>query len=97
MYCRHALHIIPRLILEFDLYNKKSQKFFKTNYDNTNVMIVNPEVDDICIFPSKTLHSTSPNKSNEARISISADISIFAKKSENIEQLTTPVHKWLKF
>ena len=31
------------------------------------------------------------------RISISADISIISKESENIENLITPVDKWKKF
>ena len=56
-----------------------------------------PKTDQIIIFPSKTLHSTVPSSTDDERISISADISIFAKNSENIEQLTTPVNKWLKF
>ena len=43
------------------------------------------DIDEIYIFPSKSIHSTSPNKTNEERISISADISIITKESENIE------------
>ena len=43
------------------------------------------------------MHSTSPNKANEERISISADISIITKESENIENLITPIDKWMKF
>ena len=66
-------------------------------YDNANVMVVYPEADEIYIFPSKTPHSTSSNKTDEQRISVSADISIFAKNAENVEQLITPINKWLKF
>ena len=33
----------------------------------------------------------------EERISISDDISIITKESENIENLITPIDKWMKF
>jgi|TARA_B100001105_G_C22268992_1_gene390142 uncharacterized protein (TIGR02466 family) len=91
-----ALHneIAPAL---FDLTNEKSKNFFKPIYDNANVMVTHPEADEIYIFPSKTPHSTSSNKTDEQRISVSADISIFAKNAENVEQLITPINKWLKF
>ena len=74
-----------------------SKDFFKANFFNARIVNINPKVDEIYIFPSKSIHSTSPNKSNEERISISADISIIAKESENIENLITPVDKWMKF
>ena len=35
-----------------------------------------PNEDEIIVFPSKTFHSTSPSKSDNERISISADISV---------------------
>ena len=71
--------------------------FFKPNYDNAKVVNIYPQVDEIYIFPSKSQHSTSKNKTNEERMSISADISIVAKKSENVEFLQTPINKWKKF
>lgn len=55
------------------------------------------EEDDIIIFPSKTLHGTQKNANNNERISISADISIFAKESKNLEHLTPPFSEWIKF
>ena len=55
------------------------------------------EVDELYIFPSKTAHSTTSNKTNDERMSISADISIIAKNSENIEHLLTPINRWQKF
>ena len=74
-----------------------SKDFFKTNYLNARIVNIHPKVDEIYIFPSKSIHSTSPNKTNEERISISADISIITKESENIENLITPIDKWMKF
>ena len=71
--------------------------FFKSNYDNARVVIMHPQVDEIYIFPSKIVHSTAINKTKNERISISADISVIAKNSENIEHLLTPVSKWMKF
>ena len=49
---------------------------------------------DIVIFPSKTPHQTQPNVKNENRISISADIFIASKNSENLENLVTPFKNW---
>ena len=74
-----------------------SKDFFKANFLNAKIVNIHPKVDEIYIFPSKSMHSTSPNKANEERISISADISIITKKSENIEFLITPIDKWMKF
>ena len=52
--------------------------------------------DDIIIFPSKTPHQTQKNVKNQERISISSDIFITAKNSENMEHLTTPLSDWKK-
>ena len=71
--------------------------FFKANYDNAKLATVHPQVDEIYIFPSKIVHSTAINKSEDERISISADVSIIAKSSENLENLLTPMEKWMKF
>jgi len=74
-----------------------SKNFFKANFFNAKIVNIHPKVDEIYIFPSKSIHSTSPNKTNEERISVSADISIITKESENIENLITPIDKWMKF
>ena len=50
--------------------------------------------DEIVIFPSKTAHQTQPNVKNDNRVSISADIFIAAKNSENLEHLVTPCKNW---
>tara|TARA_B100000780_G_C20986513_1_gene394388 strand:- start:109 stop:810 length:702 start_codon:yes stop_codon:yes gene_type:complete len=53
--------------------------------------------DDIVIFPSKSLHGTQKGVLNSERVSISADIMILAKNSENLEHLITPIDKWKIF
>ena len=50
----------------------------------------------IRIFPLLVYKNKIGLIENE-RISISADVSIVAKNSENIEHLLTPVNKWMKF
>ena len=76
---------------------KVSGKFFKMNLFNATILKISPEVDELYIFPSKTMHSTSRNKTTGARISISADVSVVAKNSENMEFVLTPINKWKKF
>ena len=43
------------------------------------------------------MHSTAENKTTFERISISADVSIITKRSENLEHLLTPIENWMKF
>ncbi|MBA1338520.1 MAG: putative 2OG-Fe(II) oxygenase [Pelagibacterales bacterium] len=75
-----------------------NQKIIKeSTFFNSNSVNLLAEQDDIIIFPSKTLHGTQINNTNESRISISADITIISKDSEKIEQLITPIDKWKKF
>ena len=65
---------------------------------NTAAQIkIEPNEDDIIIFPSKTFHSTSPSESNNERISISADVSLISKTSNKIEKFITPISEWQKF
>ena len=71
--------------------------FFTPNYDNAKLATVHPQEDEIYIFPSKIVHSTAINKTDSERISTSADVSIVAKSSENLENLLTPIDKWMKF
>ena len=75
----------------------QTDNFFKTNYDNAKFANIAAEVDELYIFPSKTTHSTSENKTTFERISISADVSIVTKHSKNLEHLLTPIDNWMKF
>ena len=76
---------------------KKHKGMGKITQDNAPMATTHPLTDEIIIFPSKTPHSTSENKANSERMSISADISLVAKNSANVEHLLTPVEKWVKF
>jgi uncharacterized protein (TIGR02466 family) len=58
---------------------------------------INIDTDDILIFPSKTSHGTAKSKSQESRISISADIIAVLKNSTNKEFFMPPLDKWQKF
>ena len=59
-------------------------------------IIVTVKENDIILFPSKTLHSTEPNKSNNERISISGDITFLSKDSSLLEHLTPSFENWNK-
>jgi len=86
---------IPQL---FTSVSADRNKIFKKR-TRSNIARINiePEEDDIIIFPSKTLHGTQKNINNNERISISADISILARESKNLEHLTPPFNEWKKF
>lgn len=55
------------------------------------------DTDDVVIFPSKTSHGTAKSKSQEKRISISADIVAVLKESSHREFFLPPIEKWKKF
>ena len=71
----------------------------KMNPLNASAVNIDVEEGDIVIFPSKTFHGTSQNKnvSNQERISLAADVSLFAKDATNLEQFITPIKEWEKF
>ena len=86
---------IPQL---FTSVSADRNKIFKKRTTSNIARInIDPEEDDIIIFPSKTLHGTQKNINNSERISISADVSILAKESKNLEHLTPPFKEWKKF
>ena len=64
---------------------------------NQTVFEIDAMEDEIVIFPSKTAHSTMRNLSNEDRISISGDISIMLKNSNQFEHLLPNPNFWQKF
>ena len=77
--------------------SERNKIFKKRTTSNIARINIDPEEDDIIIFPSKTLHGTQKNIDNKERISISADISILARESKNLEHLTPPFSEWKKF
>ena len=62
-----------------------------------NRSYLEPEEDEIVIFPSKTLHSTAPNMTTTPRISISADVVLTLKDSGGHESLMPPIDRWKQF
>ena len=69
----------------------------KANAFNSDRSMFDLEQDSIIVFPSKTPHATSPNRSGLPRISISGDISIMLKESKGFEHLMPNYTNWTKF
>jgi len=67
------------------------------NERSLNRRYLEPDEDEIIIFPSKTLHSTAPNMTTTPRISISADVVITLSDSSGHETLMPPVERWKRF
>ena len=74
--------------------SNKRQIIKKRNVSNSAAIIFDAKEDEIVIFPSKTAHQTQPNVNNDNRVSISADIFITTKNSENLEHLVSPFKNW---
>ncbi len=81
----------------FESTSTRTANFLKLNTFNATQIKIEPNEDDIVVFPSKAFHSTSPSESDNERISISADISAISKNSNKIEKFITPVREWKKF
>ena len=64
---------------------------------NTPNIDLNIEDDNIIIFPSKTKHSTTPNITQNPRISISGDVTIMLKDSSGHERLMPHFNNWQQF
>ena len=69
----------------------------KFNVQNSASISIDPEEDDIIIFPSKTKHSTTPNVTENTRISISGDVTIMLKDSFGHERLMPHFKNWQHF
>ena len=85
---------IPGLFSSKTLKDKKVIK--EMSISTAPKIIVTVKENDIILFPSKTLHSTEPNKSNNERISISGDITFLSKDSNFLEHLTPSFENWNK-
>lgn len=59
-----------------------------------NKVTLDPKEDEILIFPSKTLHATSPSESDAPRISISADITTMLRDSHGHETMMPHFSHW---
>ena len=62
-----------------------------------NSFTLYPSQGEILIFPSKTLHSTTPNETDSPRISISADVTTMLKDSTRHETLMPHFSYWQSF
>jgi uncharacterized protein (TIGR02466 family) len=62
-----------------------------------NTVQIEPEEDEIVIFPSKTLHATAANTTDQPRISISADISLLLRDSRGHETMMPHFSNWRSF
>ena len=69
----------------------------KANVYNSDKSFFDLAQDSIVIFPSKTPHATTPNKSKSIRISISGDITIMLKDSLGFEHIMPNFNHWTKF
>ena len=83
---------LPGLFLSPSSLKKKIIN--KRNIANTSAIVFDAKENDIVIFPSKTSHQTQPNVQNDERISLSADIFITSKDSQNMEHLVSPFKNW---
>ena len=86
--------IVPSLFTSPTL--KKAGVIKEINLFNAPTVDIRVEEDDIVIFPSKAMHGTQFNKSNNERISISGDVICLAKDSELLENMMPPLEKWDK-
>ena len=86
--------IVPSLFTSPTL--KKAGDIKEMNLFNAPSVDIKVEEDDIVIFPSKAMHGTQFNKSNNERISISGDVICLAKESELLENMMPPLEKWDK-
>ena len=59
-----------------------------------NNVTLDPKEDEIVIFPSKTLHATTPSECDEPRISISADITTMLRDSRGHETMMPHFSNW---
>ncbi len=62
-----------------------------------NRVNMEPAEGDIVIFPSKTVHGTLPNESQQPRISISADITTMLRDSRGHETMMPHFSQWRSF
>ena len=89
----------PNEIADKLFSHDKLKKGLLSDINNLNqtVFEIDAMEDEIVIFPSKTAHSTMRNLSNEDRISISGDISIMLKNSNEFEHLLPNPNLWQRF
>ena len=83
---------IPGLFTSPTLKNKGLIR--EINLFNAPKVDIKVEEDDIVIFPSKAMHGTQHNKTNNERISISGDVVCVSKDSSLLENMLPPLDSW---
>ena len=82
---------IPQL---FDSRSLAKENIFKKrDILNSSKVVFDTKEDDLLIFLPKTIHGTEQGKSNSERISISADIVFFSKKTHQHLNIWFPQSK----
>ncbi len=61
---------------------------------NARQFSIDPEEDDVLLFPSKTVHSITPNRGGEPRISIAADLVATVEDSRGLEYVLPNLETW---
>ena len=75
-------HMVSRgIVRETQMYN--SQKIY-----------LEPQQDDVLIFPSKALHEIPPNRSQAVRVSIACDIVMTVRDSSGLEYMMPDPRSW---
>ncbi len=80
----------------FHIQMLKSGVLNKDSPLNCKSVLIDPEEDDMLIFPSKTKHGTQDNQTQDLRISISSDIVVTLREPQNVEFLMPNVNQWQK-
>ncbi len=90
----HPNELAPELFTT----TKESLGILKLPGDRTmNRKYIETAENEILIFPSKTLHSTAPNMTDQPRVSLSADIVVALKDSRGHETLMPSIDHWRPF
>lgn len=69
----------------------------KPSLQTWNNVSLDPAEGEIVIFPSKALHATAPNPTEQPRISISADVTVMLKDSTGHETMMPHFSNWRSF
>ncbi len=80
----------------FHVQMLKNGVLSKDTVFNCKTALMDPKEDDVFIFPSKTEHGTQNNQSPDLRISITSDIVVTLRESQNVEFLMPNVDQWQK-
>jgi uncharacterized protein (TIGR02466 family) len=90
-------HINPPNEFSPNLFNSQmfeNNVLKEDNAFNAKAAFLDPGEGEILVFPSKTRHQTQENKTENVRISMSADIVVTLREQANVEFLMPSIKKW---